>query len=471
MNKQAKKTLLFLLAVLLAGELAFLTLNPAVSSAPGGPAVTRPASTAPAPTVPAPIGTSAPFSSQPLPPETAEATQTAPTETQPQRFLLTFTGDCTLGSTADRWNYGKSFVQTIKEDYSWPFANVREYFEADDFTAINLEGTLTDTGSPQVKEFVFRGPPAYTAIMTGSSVEAVTLANNHSMDYGQAGYNQTTQVLKDAGITYVERDKTALFTTESGLCVGLYGASFTFKESTIRAAISQLRSQGAEIVICAFHWGKEGSYRTTGTQEYFGRLAIDAGADIVWGHHPHVLQKIEHYGNGVIYYSLGNFSFGGATYPKDYDSAFLQQEVIRDPDGTVRLGTLTAIPVSLSSTTGWNNYQPTPMEPDSEEYKRVMSKLDGTFTGPDLPLNVPTEPPATAAPTAPTATQPGDSPTAAPTAPSAAPTNPSAVPTNPPAAPTNPPATPTNPPAVPTNPPAAPTAAPTAPPSPSQAPS
>ena len=109
----------------------------------------------------------------------------------------------------------------------------------------------------------------------------------------------------------MERDGTALYTTESGLTIGLYAASFSFRESSIRAAISGLREQGAEIVVCAFHWGDEGTYRPNGSQEYFGRLAIEAGADIVWGHHPHVLQKIERYGNGVIFYSLGNCSFGG----------------------------------------------------------------------------------------------------------------------------------------------------------------
>ena len=220
----------------------------------------------------------------------------------------------------------------------------------------------------------------------------------------------------------MERDGTALYTTESGLTIGLYAASFSFRESSIRAAISGLREQGAEIVVCAFHWGDEGTYRPNGSQEYFGRLAIEAGADIVWGHHPHVLQKIERYGNGVIFYSLGNCSFGGHTYPKDYDSAIVQQEVIHGSDGTVRLGELTIVPISLSSVSGRNNYQPTPLQPDTEAYARVLSKLDGSFRGADLisaetapPTQMPTVPaetgetgvPETAAPEIPTGEIPG----------------------------------------------------------------
>ena len=162
--------------------------------------------------------------------------------------------------------------------------------------------------------------------------------------------------------------------------------------------------EGAEIVICAFHWGTEGSYRPTDAQKRFGRAAIDAGADIVYGHHPHVLQPIEEYKDGYIFYSLGNFSFGGNHFPRDMDSAILQMEVIRDLEGNVSLGELTIIPVSISSRSGQNNFQPIPYEEGTKEYERTMSKLDGSFTGPDLVVDYsdmrPTEPP-TEAPTQP----------------------------------------------------------------------
>ena len=169
-----------------------------------------------------------------IPTETAAPTE--PTETQPkeQRYTLSFAGDCTLGSIATNWNNSNHFIKTIGENYDYPFDNVREYFEQDDFTIINLEGPLTDTSSGAAsKRFSFRGPTAYTQIMTGSSVEAVTLANNHAEDYGKAGYESTTKVLSEAGITFVEKNKTALHTTESGLVIGLYAAAFDFDTKDI----------------------------------------------------------------------------------------------------------------------------------------------------------------------------------------------------------------------------------------------
>lgn len=341
--------------------------------------------------------------------ETAEApvvnVTEAPTEAAASsRYILTFAGDCTLGSTSEKYNASSGFIKTIGEDYSFPFANVLEYFENDDFTIVNLEGVLADSGTAASKRFAFRGPVAYTEILTGSSVEAVTLANNHTADYGTAGYASTTEALTGTGVTFVEENKTALYTTESGLVIGLYADAFSFTNADIQKNVKALKEAGAEIIICAFHWGTEGSYRATSAQQGFAHAAIDAGADIVYGHHPHVLQKIEEYGDGIIYYSLGNFSFGGSVFPQDYDTAVLQQEIIRNEDGSVSLGELTIIPCSISSMTNQNNFQPTPLEEGSTAYNRVLSKLDGSYTGPDLlvdysKLDDPTEPAATEAPT------------------------------------------------------------------------
>ena len=342
-------------------------------------------------------------------PPTTEAPTEAPTETEPQqiRYTLTFAGDCTLASDPGNFGSPHGFIGTIGTDYSYPFRNVADIFENDDFTIINLESVLADSGSAAGKLFTFRGPTAYTEIMTSSSVEAVTLANNHTGDYGKAGYESTTNALTEAGIWYVEENKTTLITTESGLTIGLYADSFYFNTGDIQKNVKKLRDQGAEVIICAFHWGTEGSYRPTGDQKKFAHAAIDAGADIVYGHHPHVLQPMEEYGDGYIFYSLGNFSFGGNHFPRDMDSAILQVHFIRDENGKLTKDGLTIIPVSISSMQGQNNFQPIPYEEGTKEYDRTMSKLDGTFTGPDLVVNYDhlkeTEPPATEAPQEPPA--------------------------------------------------------------------
>lgn len=436
MDRKTTKILLIIFSVLLAAELIFVVAKKAASPSEEeqlyatDPAVT----TEPVPTELATESTPAPTDD--------DTTQPQPSEPEAaKRYVLTFAGDCTLGSTAGKAGASSSFVSTIGTNYDYPFANVVEYFENDDFTIVNLEGPLTETGTAAAKTFAFKGPTAYTQILTGSSVEAVTLANNHSEDYGKEGYQNTAKALDDAGVCYVEKNKTAMYETESGLKIGLYAASFDFSKSNITSSISALRASGAEIVICAFHWGTEGSYRPTSSQEYFGRAAIEAGADIVYGSHPHVLQKVESYNGGYIFYSMGNFSFGGSTFPQDYDSAILQLEVLRDENGKVKLGELTRIPVSVSSVSGQNNYQPTPYKEGSKEYERALSKLDGSFKGADLVVdysslngNATTPPtegndPTTGGST----TQPttGSDAVPTPTTPAPAPTTPAPTPTTP----------------------------------------
>lgn len=323
---------------------------------------------------------------QTQPPETVPPTTEA-TQPQEERFLLTFAGDCTLGSNPNNYYADCGFIKTIGEDYGHPFRNVLTYFENDDFTIVNLEGALCDEGNPMQKKHVFRGPTAYVNILTQNSVEAVTIANNHSMDYGPKGYASTQATLEAAGIPYVERDSSTLITTDSGLTIGLYGAVYYYLDvEDMTREIAALREQGAELVIVAPHWGTEGSYRPTPEQERVGRAAIDAGADIVYGSHPHVLQPIEEYNGGVIFYSMGNFSFGGNTCPDDFDTALIQQEVIRTADGTVTLGERTIVPACVSSISGRNNFQPTPYEAGTEEYNRVMAKLSGTWNGANLKI-------------------------------------------------------------------------------------
>lgn len=302
-------------------------------------------------------------------------------------FTITMVGDCTLAS--DKSNYGSphTLVGTVGDDYDYPFANVRDLFESDEFTIVNLECNLTDSSSYSDMLFAFRGPSAYTNIMTGSSVEMASFANNHIIDYGQTGYNDTITAMQEAGLAYVERDCSTIYTTENGLTIGVYAAMFWgFDETDMVNELAALRDT-VDVVIASLHWGDEGRYRPTSEQERLARLAIDSGADIVYGHHPHVLQKVETYEDGIIFYSLGNFCFGGNTNPRDKDTAIARQTVVRDAEGNISLGETELLPCCVSSRSDYNTYQPTLYEPGTEEYDRVMSKLDGTFTGADLVVN------------------------------------------------------------------------------------
>ena len=369
MTRKLLKGLLAFFSLLLVGAIAFVaymeTREPGqtIQSPETQPVQTQPATTVPETTVP--------------------PTTTVPPE--PERFLLTFTGDFTPGCMPGQFENPKAYVGTVGDDYEYPFAYMRQFFENDDFTFINLEVVMgLGVGKQANKTFVFSAPEEYVNIMTCSSVEAVTLANNHTEDFGVEGYQNTIRILEENGIAYVEEDKTSIFVTETGLTIGLYADSFDFKESDIQENIASLREQGAEIIICAFHWGTEGAYRHNDKQERYAHAAIDAGADMVVGHHPHVLQDMEEYNGKPIFYSLGNFSFGGNDHPKDYDSAIIQVEILREYDGAITIAAINPIPICISSVSDRNNYQPVPYEEGCEGYIRVMEKLEGTYSGPNV---------------------------------------------------------------------------------------
>ena len=357
------------------------------------PATVPAETTAPAETETAPAEETA----EPTETETAPAEETVPAdvevilpppeaeeELKEERFTLSFIGDCTIGSQPIQFNVMYSILWFIGEDYSYPFKGVIDYIDDDDLTVVNLEGTFCEPMPNSGATFTFRAPANYVNVLTENSIEVASFANNHTMDYRQAGYDSTLATLEEAGIPYVEKDSSMIMTTESGLTVGFYALAFTMDKADMEAEIAALREEGAEVVIVSAHWGAEGSYRFAQTQSDIAHAAIDAGADIVYGHHPHVLQQVEEYNGGIIYYSLGNFVFGGHHWPQDLDSAILQQEIIRSPQGEISLGELKIIPVSCSSLPAQNDFQPTPYEEGSEKYNRVLAKLDGTFTGPNL---------------------------------------------------------------------------------------
>lgn len=328
------------------------------------------------------------FGEEPKEQELIPLTEARPAESEPtgaQReeghFLLSFAGDCTLGTEHGSWGKSGTFPEVVGENYAYPFAGVQSLFARDDFTFVNLEGTLTSHTVPAEKQFRFRGPTSYGAILTEGSVEAVTLANNHTLDYGKAGLQETRQVLKDLGVAAGGDGETFLYTASRGLKIGVYTA-YHFDRPQIRQGIETLQNQGAELIIAAFHSGAEGSYTPTARQKDMFRYAADCGAHIVYNSHPHVLQPVEHYRDSVIFYSLGNFSFGGNRNPSDKDTVVIQVEVERQADGSVVLSQVLTHPCSVSSRMDRNDYQPTLCEADSTQAQRVERKLAGTYRPP-----------------------------------------------------------------------------------------
>lgn len=300
-----------------------------------------------------------------------------------REYTLTFAGDCTFGCTPTTYYAQLGFVKTVGDDYGYPFRSVLPWFEEDDLTVVNLEGPLTLSNTLIKKRFTFKGPPDFVNILTQGCVEAVTLANNHTMDYGRTGYQETLATLEEADVSYVEPDCYTLIPLNDSFTVGLYGCVFrypTYEE--LERIFSEMQEQGADLIVFLPHWGVENTYEPTPQQVQTGHDAIDAGANMVCGAHPHVLQPMERYGDGIIFYSLGNFAFGGNSDPNDYDTALISQKVLVSEDGAISLGDTTPIPACVSSVANRNDYQPTPYETGSEGYLRTMEKLGWPLEAP-----------------------------------------------------------------------------------------
>ena len=297
----------------------------------------------------------------------------------PVSLTLSVVGDCTLG-TDETFDYDTS-LNAYYENYGADYflQNVKDIFSADDLTIANFEGTLTDSDEREDKTFAFKAPASYASILTGGSVEAVNTANNHSHDYGEQSFDDTLAALDDAGIVHFGYDETAVMDVK-GIKVGLVGIYELYdhleREQQLKDNIAKVKADGAQLIVVIFHWGNETETVPDSNQTTLGRIAIDEGADLVCGHHPHVLQGIETYKGRNIVYSLGNFCFGGNSSPSDMDTMIYQQTFTIDADGVKKDNVTNIIPCSISSAAydGYNNYQPTPAEGD--EATRILGKIN-----------------------------------------------------------------------------------------------
>jgi poly-gamma-glutamate synthesis protein (capsule biosynthesis protein) len=232
---------------------------------------------------------------------------------------------------------GVAFAVT-EDDPAGPFAFTRDILEAADVTVGNLECALSDRGEPEPKSYTFRGPPLAAEGLALAGFDAVALANNHALDYGPDALADTWSHLETAGIAHagsgVDADSAAApaFIEVRGVRVAVLSFADVPSEAgywmrgweaaedepgiawaDVEAVKAATRAAAAEadVVIVMFHFGAEGSTQPIAAQRELARAAVDSGADLVIGSHPHVLQEVEVYGAGLIAYSLGNFVFDG----------------------------------------------------------------------------------------------------------------------------------------------------------------
>lgn len=321
--------------------------------------------------------------------QTEEDTQTEQSselipEPEVVEIVVSAVGDCTLGTNQKQKYNSYSFHYYYDQNGDEYFLkNVKHIFEADDFTIVNLEGTLTESENIRAsKTWNHKGRPEYVNILTKASVEAVTLGNNHIMDYQKDGVADTIDTVKNAGLEYALSgdwgNQFGLYETEQGIKIGFVSVNEYYDGKRcynwLENGLKELREQGADIVIAATHWGGDKTHELEDDQTDMGRWCIDLGYDLVLGCHPHVLQGIEEYKGKFIVYSMGNFCYGGNKNPPEKESMIFQTtftfvDGVLQPEMKGKV-----IPCQLSSVTNKNDYSPIVLE--GEKAQQVIDNLN-----------------------------------------------------------------------------------------------
>ena len=230
-------------------------------------------------------------------------------------------------------NFADGIGAKIIANPNYPWAGVKDVILAANVLVGNLEVPLSNRGAIYTeKTWILRADPRTVSALVSGGFDVVTLANNHMMDYGPQALLDTLNVLDDkrightgGGMNLNQARQAAFITAADGTRFAFLGYSLTYPEifwannnrpgtafgspAYFINDIKQAKAM-ADHVVVSFHWSDEMHYYPSDYQKQYGRQCIDAGASLVLGHHPHVLQGLEVYKNGLIAYSLGNFAFG-----------------------------------------------------------------------------------------------------------------------------------------------------------------
>ncbi|MBE5772090.1 MAG: CapA family protein [Clostridiales bacterium] len=297
-----------------------------------------------------------------------------------ETLTLSFIGDCSIGEKVESVGKAGSYTATVDEKgFDWPFSLVREYLEKDDFTFANNEVIFTSRKNHADKKTNLKAAAPYAQVYLHSGVDAVNTANNHAMDFFDEGYADTLAALAACGIPHFgtlypdtkrAQDRLGVYEVK-GIKIGAVGFSYPQDSDVKKIAerIQTLREEGCDLVVVALHWGREVQSSPQSWQFSYARKIIDAGADVIWGHHPHILQQVQFYQGKPIFYSTGNFTFGSMSNV-DPDTGIFQLRYQLTDDGPV-LENFTVIPCR---TQGKGDYRPYPLT-DPVEMETMLKKL------------------------------------------------------------------------------------------------
>ncbi len=309
---------------------------------------------------------------------TEEVEETPAPTPEPFKLTISTVGDITVGKDINFPYENSTNAYFDMYGSSYFMQNVKDIFAADDLTIGNFEGTLTDADNRRTdRQFCFKAPAEYANILVDGNIEVVDTANNHSHDYGDNGYEDTMRNLEAAGIIDVGYEKYAVVEVKDGHKIGVVAPyvliEFLDCAPKMIENIQNCRNEGADVVVVVFHWGDELDKVPDYYQVTLARMAIDEGADLVVGHHAHIIQGIEKYKGRYICYGLANFCFGGNSHPTDPDSFIYQQTFTVTGDGVVYDDDINLIPILVSSSVAINNFQPTPLT--GADAERVLDKI------------------------------------------------------------------------------------------------
>ncbi len=295
---------------------------------------------------------------------------------------LGLVGDIFLG------NWAEAFIDSFGVDY--PFNACRELFDQMDLVVGNFESPILENGEPYLeKQYLLKSPPGIEKGLFNANIRAVTLANNHVLDYGPDGLQNTIKYLDHSGVKHfgagsnrknarkeavveIKNQKVAFlgfsatFPEEFWATDSTAGTAFPYNED-VRKAVTHC-NDNYDVVVVVFHWGAEKMTEPKDYQRDLAHLCIDLGADLVVGHHPHVVQGIEFYRNVPVFYSLGNFAF--ASYSENAKIGLIAD--INFQGGKVISSR--AVPVNVYNAEV--NFQPTPLSlKDQMKFNKYLEEL------------------------------------------------------------------------------------------------
>ena len=302
-------------------------------------------------------------------------------------LTFSFLGDCSIGDTIKSVKRKNSMTGTLAEHSpDWLFSTVSEILHADDFTFANLECVLTDNMSPlyPLKTFNLVGPSKHRDILAESGIDGINTVNNHCIDFKYSGYEDTLSNLEAVGIMhfgtlnparssnrYIQLGRVEI----KGVRIGITGYAYPLTDEVlefIRQDIQQLRAEGCQIVIVSLHWGTEEKKVPNKGQFPYAKKVIDAGADVIWGHHPHVLQPVYIYQGKPIFFSTGNFVFGSISN-LDPSTGIFQLTWDIQENGEAVLSSFNMIPAEIRHK---KEYRPLLLT-DNADIRKCLKKIIG----------------------------------------------------------------------------------------------